>query len=145
MCYVCPSWTASYLPHFSPFDTVIHHIWICALKISDCSNYLFMYLCSESKNKTLLSPLWNVVVLVFGPLPVFTSIVPTLSQGHLGIICMAYFLWLIPTSRHLSSKHFPWSGLPVSKAQWADPLNSWFLALGLSLSLRPQYVGPCSK
>lgn len=142
MCYVCPSWTVSLLPHFIPLwygDSP--HLDLCFKNIR--LFYLFIYLCLECKNKTpLASPLWNVVVLVFGPLPVFASIVPTLSQGHLGIICMAYFLhgvWLIPTSRHLSSKHFPWSSLPVGKAQWADPLNTWYLIL------RPQHVGSCSK
>lgn len=148
MCYVCPSWTVSFPPHFIPlWSGDSPHLDLCFKNIR--LFYLFIYLCLESKNKTpLASPLWNVVVLVFGPLPVFTSIVPTLSQGHLGIICMAYFLhgvWLIPTSRHLSCKHFPWSGLPVGKAQWADPLNTWFLGLGLGLSLRPQHVGSCSK
>lgn len=59
-----------------------------------------------------ISSLW-----VFGSLCAFVSIAPSLSQGLLGIICMAYFLywvWLIPTSRHLSSKH-----LPHCDYQWA--------------------------
>lgn len=106
MCYVCPSWTVSFLAHFASLwygDSP--HLDIRFKMITFL--FLFIYLCLECKHKTpLASPLWVVVVLVFGLCPVFISTVPPLSQGYIGIICMAYFLhgvWWISTSRHLSS------------------------------------------